>query len=584
MIMPAVFAFGLSPDAGPGLTFATMPAVFAQLPFGHFFAITFYVCLFVAALTSSISILEMSVQFLHDEFNISRPAGVTITGSILAVLGTLCALSFGTLSHVTIFGKSFFDFFDYLTSNIGMPIGVIGIAIVTAWLAWSNPMSENQTTTSWGSRLGFILASAGSAVGLGAIWKFPYMAGTNGGSVFMLPYIFFTFTVGISLLVAEFAMGRAGREGPMASLTKVCGRGWGFFGGVGVFTVFLILSFYSGVGGWCIKYMIDAVIGRGLISDPELLGTHFGAFVSDGSMSFLYMMIFLGITSVVVLRGIQGGIERVAKVLMPALFILMLIIIVRGLTLPGGLAGLEYLFAPRWEDFNASALFNAMGFCFFSLSLGAGTMITYGSYLSPKADLPGAVGWVAVLAIMSSILGGLMVLPAVFAFGLDPSAGPGLTFVTMPAVFSKMPLGQLFAVMFYVCLVVAALTSSVSMLEACTALLTRQFNMRRTPAILLTVASCTVVGLASTLSFGVWSDVKFFNRTIFDILDYVTSNVGMPLSTFGIAIAAAWVAWPTMKRELTAARPVSESDLWFIRIMIGVVSPLFVLVVAGGSL
>lgn len=445
-------------------------------------------------------------------------------------------------------------------------------------------MSEKQTTASWGSRLGFILASAGSAVGLGAIWKFPYMAGTNGGSVFMLPYIFFTFTVGISLLVAEFAMGRAGREGPMASLTKVCGRGWGFFGGVGVFTVFLILSFYSGVGGWCIKYMVDAVIGRGLISDPELLGTHFGAFVSDGSMSFLYMMIFLGITAVVVLRGIQGGIERVAKVLMPALFILMLIIIVRGLTLPGGLAGLEYLFAPRWEDFNASALFNAMGFCFFSLSLGAGTMITYGSYLSPKADLPGAVGWVAVLAIMSSILGGLMVLPAVFAFGLDPSAGPGLTFVTMPAVFSKMPLGQLFAVMFYVCLVVAALTSSVSMLEACTALLTSQFNMRRTPAILLTVAGCTVVGLASTLSFGVWSDVKFFNRTIFDILDYVTSNVGMPLSTFGIAIAAAWVAWPTMKRELTAARPVSESGLWFIRIMIGVVSPLFVLVVAGGSL
>ena len=238
----------------------------------------------------------------------------------------------------------------------------------------------------------------------------------------------------------------------------------------------------------------------------------------------------------------------------------------------------------RDRDFNASALFNAMGFCFFSLSLGAGTMITYGSYLSPKADLPGAVGWVAVLAIMSSILGGLMVLPAVFAFGLDPSAGPGLTFVTMPAVFSKMPLGQLCAVMFYVCLVVAARSSSVAMLEACTALLTRPFNMRRTPAILLTVASCTVVGLASTLSFGVWSDVKFFNRTIFDILDYVTSNVGMPLSTFGIAIAAAWVAWPTMKRELTAARPVSESGLWFIRIMIGVVSPLFVLVVAGGSL
>lgn len=445
-------------------------------------------------------------------------------------------------------------------------------------------MSEKQTSAGWGSRLGFILASAGSAVGLGAIWKFPYMAGTNGGSVFMLPYIFFTLTVGISLLVAEFAMGRAGREGPMASLTKVCGRGWGFFGGVGVFTVFLILSFYSCVGGWCVKYMVDAVLGRGLISDPELLGTHFGAFVSNGELSFIYLLVFLGMTTLVVMRGIESGIERVSKVLMPTLFILMLIIIVRGLTLPGGLAGVDYLFAPRWEDFNASALFNAMGFCFFSLSLGAGTMITYGSYLSPKADLPGAVGWVAVLAIMSSVLGGLMVLPAVFAFGLDPTAGPGLTFVTMPAVFSKMPFGQLFAVMFYVCLVVAALSSSVSMLEACTALLTRQFSLRRSTAILITVAGSTVVGLASTLSFGAWSDIKLFNKTIFDLLDYVTSNVGMPTSTFGIAIAAAWIAWPALKKELTAARPVSNAALWFIRIMIGVVSPLFVLVVAGGSL
>ncbi len=445
-------------------------------------------------------------------------------------------------------------------------------------------MSEKKTSAGWGSRLGFILASAGSAVGLGAIWKFPYMAGTNGGSVFMLPYIFFTLTVGISLLVAEFAMGRAGREGPMASLTKVCGRGWGFFGGIGVFTVFLILSFYSCVGGWCVKYMIDAILGRGLISDPELLGSHFGAFVSNGELSFIYLLVFLGLTTIVVLRGIESGIERVSKVLMPTLFILMLIIIVRGLTLPGGWNGVEYLFAPRWEEFNASALFNAMGFCFFSLSLGAGTMITYGSYLSPKADLPGAVGWVAVLAIMSSILGGLMVLPAVFAFGLDPTAGPGLTFVTMPAVFSKMPFGQLFAVMFYVCLVVAALSSSVSMLEACTALLTRQFNLRRSTAISITVAGSTLVGLASTLSFGAWSDVKFFNKTIFDLLDYVTSNVGMPTSTFGIAIAAAWIAWPAMKRELTAARPLSNATLWFIRIMIGIVSPLFVLVVAGGSL
>lgn len=439
-------------------------------------------------------------------------------------------------------------------------------------------------SSGWGSRLGFILASAGSAVGLGAIWKFPYMAGTNGGSVFMLPYIFFTLTVGISLLIAEFAMGRAGRAGAMQSLTKVCGRGWGFFGAVGVFTVFLILSFYACVGGWCLKYTADALIGKGLISDPALLGQYFGSFVSDGVTSYLYLLLFLAVTAVVVIRGIEAGIERVAKVLMPALFILMLILIVRGVTLPGGMKGVEYLFLPRWEDFNASALFNAMGFCFFSLSLGAGTMITYGCYLNPKADLPNSVAWIAVLGIFSAILGGLMVMPAVFAFSLDPTAGPGLTFVTMPAIFAQMPFGQLFAVFFYLCLVVAALTSSVSMLEACTALLTRRFQISRTVAICITIAGCAVVGLASTLSFGAWSDVKLFGKTIFDLLDYVTSNVGMPLSTFGIAIAAAWVAWPTTQNELQSARTLSKSTLLFFRVMIGVVSPLFVIVVALGSL
>lgn len=441
-----------------------------------------------------------------------------------------------------------------------------------------------EKSSGWGSRLGFILASAGSAVGLGAIWKFPYMAGTNGGSVFMLPYIFFTLTVGVSLLLAEFAMGRAGRAGPMESLTRVCGRGWGAFGGIGVFTVFLILSFYSCVGGWCFKYMLDAFLGRGLISDAKLLGSYFGDFVSNGAESYFFLLVFLGITALVVLRGVQAGIERVSKILMPALFILMIVLIIRGVTLPGGLKGVEYLFSPRWEDFNATALFNAMGFCFFSLSLGAGTMITYGSYLDPKADLPNSVAWVASLAILSAVLGGLMILPAVFAFGLDPTAGPGLTFVTMPAIFAQMPFGHFFAIFFYVCLAVAALTSSVSMLEACTALLTRRFSLSRTKAVLITLAGAAAVGFCATMSFGAWSDVKLFGKTIFDLLDYVTSNVGMPLSSFGIAIAAAWVGWKSMKEELQRAHPMSSAKLGFVRIMIGIVSPLFVLTVAAGSL
>ena len=445
-------------------------------------------------------------------------------------------------------------------------------------------MTDKANSGGWGSRLGFILASAGSAVGLGAIWKFPYMAGTNGGSVFMLPYIFFTLTVGVALLIAEFAMGRAGRRGAVGSLNAVCGRPWGLFGGIGVFTVFLILSFYSIVGGWCLKYTWDAVTGVGLISDAEQLSAHFGGFVSDTVSSYGFLFAFLLLTTLIVLRGVQAGIEKLSKVLMPMLFILMIILIIRGVTLPNGWAGVEFLFTPRWEDFNASALFNAMGFCFFSLSLGAGTMITYGSYLDPKADLPSSVGWVAFLGILSSILGGLMVMPAVFAFHLDPTAGPGLTFVTMPAIFSQMPMGQLFAVFFYICLTVAAITSSVSMLEACTVLLSTETGVSRRTGILITVAGAAVVGFLANLSFGPWADVKFFGKNLFDLLDYVTSNVGMPLSTFGISIAAAWVAWPVTARELQSARTLSPSALRTARIMIGFLSPVFVAIVAAGSL
>ena len=220
-----------------------------------------------------------------------------------------------------------------------------------------------------------------------------------------------------------------------------------------------------------------------------------------------------------------------------------------------------------------------MGFCFFSLSLGAGTMITYGSYLNPKADLPSSVGWVAFLAILSSILGGLMVMPAVFAFHLDPTAGPGLTFVTMPAVFSQMPLGQGFAAAFYACLTVAALTSSVSMLEACTALLTQEANISRKNAILLTLAGCAIVGFAANMSFGPWSDVKLFGKNIFDILDYVTSNIGMPIGVIGIAIVTAWLAWPTTVNQLSLVKPVSGFFLKSYRVMAGIFAPILILVV-----
>lgn len=288
-------------------------------------------------------------------------------------------------------------------------------------------------------------------------------------------------------------------------------------------------------------------------------------------------------TAGVVIFGVQKGIERLSKYLMPTLFILMLILIVRGLTLPGAWAGVEFMFSLDWEHFNANSVFNAMGFCFFSLSVGAGTLIVYASYLSEADNLPQSTAWVAFLGILAALLGGLMVMPPVFAFGLEPTAGPGLTFVTMPAVFAHMPFGQFFAVLFYICLIVAAITSSVSILEAVTAALGDLKIPRRTAVPIASIA-IMAIGVFCSLSFGALADFKIFGKTIFDLLDYLTSNVGMPFAALGLAIVAAWVNWPTTRHQLTTAKALSPMMLTCLRIGIGVVSPAVIIIVVMRSI
>lgn len=436
----------------------------------------------------------------------------------------------------------------------------------------------------WTSKLGFILASAGAAVGLGAIWKFPYMAGTNGGSTFIIPYILFCFTIGMFLLLAELVVGRAGRAASINSMIRVGrSRFWGIFGFIGTLTGFLILTFYSTIGGWCVAYAVDAATGGGVITDMKLLGEYFNSFVSDPWMSIFYQLVFMLMTAGVVIFGVQKGIERLAKYLMPTLFILMIVLIIRGLTLPGAWAGVEFMFSFDWDNFNADSIFNAMGFCFFSLSVGAGTLIVYASYLSEETDLPQSTAWVAFLGILAALLGGLMVMPPVFAFGLEPTAGPGLTFVTMPAVFGQMPFGQLFAVLFYVCLIVAAITSSVSIFEAVTAALA-DLKFSRRNAVPVAFIAVMLIGIFCTLSFGELADFKLFGKTIFDLLDYLTSNIGMPLTALGLAIVAAWVNWPETRHQLTTTKPLSPWILNAIRFGIGIVSPVVIVIVVMRSL
>lgn len=431
----------------------------------------------------------------------------------------------------------------------------------------------------WNSRLGFILASAGSAVGLGAIWKFPYMAGTNGGSVFLIPYIVFSLTLGLALLIGEMCLGRATRAGAATAFRRWGGRSCGWIGLVSVLTGFCVLAFYSVVGGWCVHYMIEAFLGRGVTDDPALMRETFGKFASDPIEAVVSYLLFLGATAGIILFGVEKGIERVSKVLMPLLFLMMLVLIVRGLTLPGAWEGVKFLFEPNFEAFTGEALLNALGFSFFSLSVGSGSMMNYGSYLSDETKIGSSTAWIVFLAMAAAILGGLMIMPAVFAFGLSPDAGPGLTFATMPAVFANLPAGQFFAAVFYVCLFVAAITSSISILEMSAQYLVDEQGFQKKNAIALTTGILAVLGTLSALSFGVLSDVKIFGKTIFDLFDYSTSNIGMPIGVLGIAVVCGWIAWPMTRSQLTGNQTWPAWLLQGLRFIMTIVAPVVIVVV-----
>ena len=440
-------------------------------------------------------------------------------------------------------------------------------------------MSGAQRKT-WTSRIGFVLASAGAAVGLGAIWKFPYIAGTNGGSAFLFPYILMTFTVGAALLIAEVALGRAGRGGIVTAYRNLAGRAWVPAGYLGVLTGFLVLCFYSAIGGWTLAYFAEAVTGSGLIADQNELGAHFGAFVSDPVLALGFQWLFLLINGLIVALDVTKGIERISKVLMPLLFVMMLVLIGRGLMLPGATAGLEFLFKFDPSTFTWSALLQAMGFTFFSLCVGCGCMLTYGSYLDKGSNLVGGCLWITFLAVVSSILGGLMIMPSVFAFDLDPTAGPGLTFITMPAVFAQLPFGQVFAVIFYLCIVVAAVTSSVSMIEIVVAFLVDEHRLSRSAAAMLATLALAIVGALPCLSFGKLSDITFFGgKTIFDMFDFFTSNISLPIGGLIILWLAGQKCWPMIRDDITRNSNLSEGQLKFLRTMMIGFSPILVLIV-----
>ncbi|WP_417825121.1 sodium-dependent transporter [Thalassospira lucentensis] len=405
----------------------------------------------------------------------------------------------------------------------------------------------------WGSRLGFILAAAGSAVGLGNIWKFPYMAGANGGGAFLVIYLGLVFTIGLSVMLAEFVIGRMSEKNAIGAFAKLKGGLWPIIGVFGVAAAFIILSFYSVVAGWTISYMIKSVTGALAVEDPVALGDIFGTFIADTTSPLIFHAVFMALTVFVVLAGVGSGIERASKILMPALFALLIVLIVRSVTLPGGIEGVAFLLSPDFSKVTWSTVSDALSQAFFSLSLGMGAMITYGSYLSKKENLPGSAGWVTLLDSTVAVMAGLLILPAVFAFGFDPSAGPGLTFITLPAVFAQMPFGAFFAFLFFLLLAIAALTSAVSILEVVVAYFVDDRGISRKSAAVIIGFVIFLLGIPSSLSMGVMGDVKIIaGKNFFDLMDFISSSLLLPIGGLFISLFVGWVVWGKAQEEIAA--------------------------------
>ena len=400
------------------------------------------------------------------------------------------------------------------------------------------------------------MAATGSAVGLGNIWKFPYMAGENGGAAFLIIYLALVFTIGLSVMLCEFVIGRAAERNPVGAYALLKGGSWKFAGFIGVGAGFIILSFYSVVAGWAIAYIFKSVSGLMATADPAALGALFKNFTADPWEPILYHGIFMALTIAIIVGGVNGGIERTCRILLPLLFLLLFVLAGRALTLPGGMAGLKFYLEPDFSKVTGATINGALSQAFFFLSLGMGAMITYGLYLSRSVNLVKATLLITLCDTGVAFLAGLVILPAVFAFSFDPSAGPGLVFIALPAVFAQMPFGVVFAVLFFVLLTIAALTSAVSLLEVVVAYFVDERGWQRGQAAVTIGAVIFLLGIPSSLSLGVWNGFTFGGKDFMTMMDYVGSNILLPFGGIAVSLFVGWVISPAHWMRQQAATPI----------------------------
>ena len=398
----------------------------------------------------------------------------------------------------------------------------------------------------FGSRFGALVAMAGSAVGLGNLWRFPYLMGENGGAAFIIVYIAICFLICLPIFISEFVIGRRSQKNAFAAFRDLSGgSNWKLVGLVTIFVPIIVLSYYSVIGGWSVDYLLKSLTFTfEADTDKTKLFTDLATSVWTPLIAHTA---FLLLTALIVIVGIKRGIEKFSKLMMPLLFVIVLLIAVYGLTLPGAQKGVSYLFNPDFSKIDGKAIAAALGQAFFSLSLGFGTIMTYASYISKKENILFQSTATAVFDLLFALIAGLAIMPAVFAFGLSPDSGPGLVFETLPMVFGQMPAGSIVAILFFVALLVAALTSSISMMEVGVAYLMEEKKLSRTWSCIIIFAICWILGALCSLSFGPLSHLKIGNGNLFDFFDSFSSNI---LMTLGSLFTVLFVGWSLKKTDV----------------------------------
>lgn len=419
-------------------------------------------------------------------------------------------------------------------------------------------MSENN----WNSKIGFILAAAGSAIGLGAVWRFPYMTAEHGGGAFLFVFLVFTILIGLPLLISEFVIGRASGRNPIDGFEYLSGKkSLRIFGWIGHFGTMLLLSFYSVIGGWILIYLLIALLDLFNLYTVNDYTAMLGDIITNPVYVIAAQGIFIFITAFVVAQGIQKGLERASKIMMPMLFILFLFIIIRSLSLPNAMEGVKYFLTPDFSELSANGIMFALGQSFFALSVGITQMMTYASYLKADQNLPRSAGYIVLMNIAVSVMVGLAIFPAIASFGMQSVEGPGLVFIVLPEIFNAIPFGIIFYLMFLLAFLFATLTSAFSMIEINVANTVKGNQSKRKKTTYIYAIIVFAIGIPSALSEGVLNDVQFFAGTIFDNVDFLVSNILLPA---GALFSSIFVGYILDKRITMGQLNVTKDSKYYI--------------------